>query len=426
MNVPSTSHSQQTALTRLLARGVRRQRAILLLSWATWGVVASAVVAIGLVVAHRLLAFAWALEPVLALAIAAGPTGGAFAALLLRRLRPIHAALEIERHDHLQERLSSALLLPEGISREAREALTHDVESHSERVDLRRAVPFRRPAAAIPAIAGLVLTAVTYVAMPGFDLLGAEKERSRNEEQARKVEERKKELEKRLAKLSEIAKKEPISPQTRELLEKLEARKRESSRPKEPSRQKKETLAELSRMRQDIEDRKEALDKQLAALEQLTHKIQDAATPLETEAAKKLEAALERGDLQAASEMMQKLGEQLSKAAGANPEAAAQLGADMDRLMKKLAATGLDEELMKKLASLDATDLAGLGDAAGDLASKLSQLERLMRERDLVDQAAQEIEFTEEELASLPEEWPEAAESVACEECGQKKGPGGT
>ncbi|MGE3164474.1 MAG: hypothetical protein AB7O52_06195 [Planctomycetota bacterium] len=413
----------QPVLTRLLARALRRQRALTLLAWAVWGLCASGTVGLLLVVYHRLLAPAWGLEPTLLGVLVAGPVIGALASLVLQRLRPIHAAIELERHYRLQERFSSALLLQDGISREAREALTHDVEAHSQGVDLRRALPLRRPRGSFAAAAAWLIVAVTYFALPTLDLLAAGEDRARNEEQARKVETRQKELEKRLARLSEIAKKEPISPETRELLEKLEARKHEPVAPQSPDRQKKEALAELRQMREDVKGRQEAIEKQIAGLERLTEKVKDAATPPQTEAVKKLEEALENGDLKAASALLAELGEQLSRAGALDSKAAAELGADLGQLMKKLGETGLDIETLEKLSQLDASDLAKLGAGAGDLAAKLSELERLMREKDLIDKAGAEIEFTEEELASLPKEWPDDGE--ICQDCAKKKGAGG-
>ena len=58
-----------------------------------------------------------------------------------------------------------------------------------------------------------------------------------------------------------------------------------------------------------------------------------------------------------------------------------------------------------------------LDGAAGDLAD----LARLLREQDLLNSALKEISFTQDELAQLPQDWPE--DLHFCPECGK---PGGT
>lgn len=411
LSTPPADDVARSNLKRLLQRAVRRQRVLTALTGAVWGLVASAAIGLILLVCHRLLSPAWAIETLLWSVVGAGPLVGAIANLLVRRRRPIHAALEIERNYRLHERFSSILLLPSGTAPEAEQALLHDGEVHVERIDLKRAIPFRRPAGSWSAAVLVGIVLISYFTLPTFDLMGAEEQRDRTAEQAKRVEERKKQLEKRLAKLRDVARKEPISPETRRLLEKLQQRK-ERDGAADPKRQKKRALAELSRMRSEVRDRRQSVEKRLEGLEKMTEQIRRTSTPPKTEEARNLAKALESGDLKAASEMMKKMAEKLAQAqAGAlDPKEAEALRKDMQRLMKKLENESLNKELAEQLKKMDAASLAELSKMADGMAGAMSDLARLMRERDLLDSAMGEIEFTEDELASLPQEWPEGGE----------------
>lgn len=411
-------HASAPQLDRLLRQATRRHAWFKVVHGATWGLAASFVGLFALLVVERTLAPNWSYGPLAGVILAFGPMAGAGVALLLGRTGKLAAALEIERHYRLQERFSSILYLSDNPTAAAEAALVQDGEEHARSVQLRQAIPFRRPRGLVPALSLLVLGAVAYFFLPNFDLWGYEEQRERQEEQSKRIEERKKRLEKRLQKLKDVAKKERVSPNTRKLLEQLEQRKKDPKGSRDPKQEKKETLADLRRMQDQVQDRKKEIEGKLSKLEKFTAELRQSAEAPRTQDGQKIEKALQAGDLSQAAQELKKMAEKLqadaSGEAKLDPKKAEALKKDLDRLMKKFEREGISKkDLSKALEELDKLDpksMSKLAEMAESMSSELSQLERLMRERDVLDQALDEIEFTEEELASLPREWPEDAE----------------
>ncbi|MEM7164297.1 MAG: hypothetical protein AAF581_02465 [Planctomycetota bacterium] len=418
-------------LEQLLLRGQRRQLVRRTLAAFRWGLLIAAASALVAVVYERLLAPAWfdyAWVPWLLLGVPALSALIGLAIALPRR-RSVDAALEIESRYPLRERFSTLLLIPDdAISAETRHALAGDGEAHVNAVELPRAIPIRWGKGWLPSLVVLAFLGGVHLWLPAFDLLGAEEERRVEEARSERVKERKKEVQKRLEAIRKIAEREKVSPETRKLLAKMQ--KRDEERRKQPAtgdaeRDKKKALADMREMRSGIEARKKTIDAKLQRVEKLAGQIRQSTEKAKTEIGKKVESALAKGDLEAAAKAVQELAKQLNKTGLTEADKKA-LAKDLQKLMKDMKdLPGLGkkmEAMAKALEKLPTSELDKLTSGMEDAAKQLSQLQRLMRERDLLDQAAGEIEMTEDELASLPREWPEAEEGE-CEECAQKGEP---
>ncbi|MFQ5653885.1 MAG: hypothetical protein ACE5GW_04025 [Planctomycetota bacterium] len=418
----SPDRSKSPELSGLLRRAGRRMLLARGISGAVWGVAASLLAATLLVVAHRLLAPAWSLTLPLTATLAAGPLIGIAAALILSRKDDLRAALEIEGFYTLHQRLSSVLFATErGIHPQAAEALIRDGEEHARRIDVRRALPLRRPRGLLPGAPLLLAFLAVCFLLPPFDLLGARTERERVARREKRAAAREEVLKRRLRALTEMAPKSALSPKAQKALARLGERpsiKRGDTRPAGRKR----ALADLERLRQEL--RRERARPQMKNLERFLGGMRSASEGMEGEEARKVARALSGGKLDEAARGFRDLARRLERAAKQGGLSAAEKGAlrrDLERLLKKVGENpALQQKITDALSKLDSSALGDLSKLLGMAASDLSDLARLMRERDLLDQTLDEIRFTEDELAQLPSEWSE--DGAACPKCGK---PGG-
>ncbi|MEE8143641.1 MAG: hypothetical protein V3T77_11115 [Planctomycetota bacterium] len=393
------------------------------LSKAAWGAAAVLLTAGSLVVAHRLLSPEWALGPALGIWLGAAlPLAGLVALGLAPRDR-LRAVLQVERHYQLHERLSTILFLEsEPASPEATEALLRDGERHAGRVELSRAMPYQRPFAVKPALASLLLLLGVYLLLPSFDLWGLQEKRDEIVAEKRRVTERKERFRKRMKRLEEIARKDEISPQTRKLLAQMAKRPPVERSDRRPEAERRRALVNMQKLTDQVQQRLASSD--MKKLHTFLDNLRSTGTKFKTEQAKQVAKALSEGDLAKASNALRDMASKLS-AQGLDARAQAALKADLNALLRKLGdLPSLDRKLAEALSQLGSDDLSGLGKLPSLLdgaASDLADLARLLREKDLLNAAQQEISFTQDELAQLPQDWPE--DLHFCPECGK---PGGT
>lgn len=418
------------ALATLLGRASRRVLALRLLSVATWAVAAGFLAATLFLVAHRLLSPAWsALLPFAALALGT-PVVTLLAGLVLLRRDRFDAALALDRHYRLDERLTSILMLDEAaLPRDTAVALVRDGETRAARADLRAALPIGRPRGSLPAAGAVLLAGAAWLFVPGFDLLGIQEAGKKATIERERIAARDETLRKHLDSLRKIADENQISLEARELLAQLAERKRLDAVPRENREARREALVELDRMRQDLEKLRER--PAMKALDEFLEKVAEKGG-LDIESPKLASAAraLVQGDLDKAAERLKELAEQMrNDLKDCAKQNAAQLGAlqkDLAQLAQLLAnmpsqalssasPLGIPPDLLQKLLSGDLAE--NLPELSEQMARQLAELARLMREDELLASAQDQIELTEQELASLPEELQDLE---LCEDC--KKG----
>ncbi|MEM7262640.1 MAG: hypothetical protein AAF488_11665 [Planctomycetota bacterium] len=413
-------------LHALLQRAHRRRGVLRLLDGATWGLLCGVLAAIGVVLVDRLISPTWGTTPVpvfLSSVVAGSILLGALTAWLFRPRDPLRAALDIEGEVALKERLSSILFLQREsrpVDPEAVAALLHDGDDYARRVDLRRAIPRRRPRALL---AALISAAVFGGALflPHWDLLGKEEQRQQVAKEEERVEKARKRQQERIRELQDIAEKKKVDPRTQKLLAKMQKReepKKSENRPKANGEAKRRELAKMDEMRREAKELRNRTE--MKKLDNLLDQLQNAGQKMQSKEGKQLSKALQKGDLSQASEAMKQLADKMKELAKdpSKSDELNQMKKDLAKLankMNKAGATPSSEALEKALSEMDKLSEKELGDMLSDVASDLGQLERLARERDVLDQALQDINLTEAELASLPAEYPEAQEP--CEEC---------
>ncbi|MCA8959413.1 MAG: hypothetical protein KDC38_02820 [Planctomycetes bacterium] len=411
-------------LATLLRRAALRRRRHAALNGFLWGLSVAALGALGVVITWKLVWPGWDLvrtaECVAAIGLGCALLGAALAAAL-RSSDPVATALAIENQVDLAERLSSIVFLERSIAGGgpaahadplATAALYRDGDEAAARVDLRSGIPFRRPRALFVAV-GLLFAVGAASLLPQFDLLGAEQERAQVAKEEKRVREARERQRKRLEEIVEKAKRAKVDPRTEKLLQKMsqpeeqrtEAEKRPPAK-QDPQRRELAKMDELRREAQELREREE-----MKSLDRMLEQIQSSAQKLESQEAKDMQSALQKGDLSSASQAMKKLADKISEAQkSGDKDELSKLSKDLNALLKKLDGLPQSEELSKAAADLAKMDPKDLAKAMESTASQLDQLERLMRERDLLDQTLSEIELTENELASLPQEWPEPCE----------------
>ena len=400
-------------LVGLLRRAVRRSGWLALIDGAMWGLLLGLVSALLFIVYEKLFwpgwdsAWSWSIAGG---SLASGLVLGALVGWLFRSRDPVRAALAIEGEYALQERLSSLVFL----RRSNEPALAKDGDDYATRVDLTRAIPFRRPRALVPVFC-MAIALVVAVFVPQLDLLRAEEDRQEVAKEEKRVQEARKRQEKRLKKLEELAKKNRVSPKTQKLLQKM--RQRAPERRKKADRKaakgeiKRRELADMEDMRREAKELRNRAD--MKQLDQFLNKVQSAGQKMQSQEGKQLAKAMQQGDLSQASDALRRLAkkmQQLEKQGGKNGEDFKELEKDLERIMKKMEGAPKMGALSEALADLSSMSASELSKAMNDAAQQMDQLDRLMRERDILDSALDDIELTREELAALPAEWPEPCE----------------
>ena len=399
----------------------RRRRGVrALLRAASAGAVVGLALAIASVIIDRTIRPGWPLLPVI-LSLALGvPLLAGLLSFLRRRPDELAAAIEVERSERLSERLSSALFAERASARECPPEVASlvllDGESHAAKVDVARAVPIGAPRSARVAAGLLVALLVTLGLLPELDLFGRDARREEVAREEKRVTEEEKKLVVRAGRLAELAEPHEISPETKRLLADLAAP-RDLAKTRDPAEPTRRPLAELDQLKQ----RAEALRsrEEMAGLDELIRTMQGIDTRMETPEGERARRALSEGSPERASEAMKELAKRLADAAG---EMSAEERASHARDLEKLAAAlgslpELSKELVEALSKLEAGDLAGAAKDLGKNSADLERLARLLREKNLLDQIAKEIEFTQDELAQLPTEWKSGPPPEICPDC---------
>ncbi len=412
--------SDAPRLVSLLKRAVRRRGGLAFVEGATWGLLLGLTGALVLKVYEKLFWPGWDATTSwswIGASVGGAVLLGAIVAWLFRPKDPLRAALAIEGEYALKERLSSIVFLRksrEHVDPDAAAALARDGDEYATRVDLRRALPFRRPRAGIPAACMAVAFAIA-VFLPQYDVLGSEEDRQDIAKEEKRVEEARKRQDKRIKKLQEKAKKDKVSPKTQKLLNKM------SHRPPERKNSEKRRTAKGEVKRRELADmdnlRKEAKAlrnrAEMKQLDKFLNKVQAAGQKMQSQEAKQLAKALQQGDLSQASEALKKLAKKIAdekKKGGPKSEELKKLEEDLAKLMKKMDGAPSLAKLAESLGDMSNMSGTELSEALSQAASDMSELERLMRERDILDSALQDIEMTQDELAQLPTEWEEPCE----------------
>jgi len=418
-------------LRSLLEQAMRRRK--LLRSWegVAWGGLVGFLLATGLKLYERLFWPDWSNSLTLGLVfgvVGIGLALGAILPLLFIRRDPVRAALDIESQYSLKERLSSILFLNragEHFDPEAAEALVRDGERCAPQVDVSKAMPFHRPRAAMPAmLTGLVFLGCFVI--PQLDLFGAEDDRQQVQAEKKRVEDAKKRHKKKIEQIKQRAEQEKVNPQTRKLLEKMIQRQKLDRKDRKKGQgqtlAKRRELSDLQKMKKKASGLRNRAE--MKSLEQFLRKVQNAGKKMESQEGKKVAKSLSEGDLEAASNAMKQLAKKMEQALSQGGFEGAEfqkLARDLKGLQSKLGGLpSVDKKLAELLSKMDTGDMGDLSKMMQGAAMDLDQLARLMKEAQMLDQAVQEIEFTEDELAQMPQEWPDEPPGELCENC--KKG----
>ncbi len=408
-------------LHEVLAVARRRLRTRDLVRGASAGLVGGLVLALAVVVAHRLIRPDWPLAPVLGALALAGPILGSLTRLFRRKTDDFTAAIALEQHHRMKERLSSALFVersaPADCPAELVELVLTDGELHAGKVDVRTAVPIGVPRSARAAAGLAVIVGLAWWLMPPIDLLGRDVERETIAKEADRLEEKDRRLRERVAEMQKIAEKHEISSETKRLLADL---KKPRSLPKTTNAKDaiRRPLADLEELKKRAETL--AARESMQGLEQLIRSMQGIDERMETGDGARARKAMSEGSPERASEAMQRIAEKLAKnAASMSSSELAALSRDLQKLAASLGGKfpELSKDLAEALSSLQSGDSKGAAEKLGKNAADLARLARLMKEKNLLGSLAQEIEFTQDELAQLPKEWKSGPPPKICPDC---------
>jgi hypothetical protein len=273
---------------------------------------------------------------VVAGSLAAAATVVAVALAVLRRPRPVAAALAFDERFGLKERVTTALMLgPAERASAAGQALLADVNTRVQPLRIAERFPLRPPrAAALVPVLGLALVLIALFYHPTTPATPVQEGQALAAEPAVKadVERKLKQLQKRGP--AKPAASQPKSPQLQRIEAELDKLSRKPHETREQGRQVVKDLTgaeeQVRQREKELAERARALAEQMRQLDRLTGKKPNEGP------AQRLEKALDQAQFQKARQEAEKLGRQL--------EAEAQI----DRLRKKAKEEGLTQEQKKE------------------------------------------------------------------------------
>ena len=413
-----SNHDRFHGVLRAAGSRLRRRQGI---GAASLGALVATVVGLGLVLADRILRPDWPIDVILLGTLAAGPIVGFLLGIFRRIPDEFAAAVQLERHHEMKERLSSALYVersaPRDCSDELVELVLSDGEEHAARVDVARAIPIAVPRSAKAAVALGAVVALTWWLMPPVDLFGKEEARQELEREADRLEEQDRRLRQRAKELAKIADRHQITEETKKLLADLQKPRAlpKAGRPKEAMRRPLAQLEDLKKRTNELSAREG-----MKGLEEMIRSMQGIDERMETEEGKRAQKAMSQGSPQRASEALKKMAEKLASQAGSmSSQEMEALSRDLQKLAASLGGKfpELSKDLAKALSEMKAGNSKGAASKLGQNADELARLARLMKEKNLLDSVATEIEFTQDELAQLPKEWKSGPPPKICPDC---------
>jgi len=316
-------------------------------------------------------------------------------------------AVFVERHYGISQTISSSLFVGSApMPEEFEKRLVSDAEKAASGLEAGAAVPLGRPPQLVLTSALVMVLVGLWILLPTWDLLGLSEERERAVKESVRIEDEEARLEKEIKKTARLADRHAIDPETRRLLNALAPDEKKKTGKAAPEEQRARALAQTDRIRQQIGARKQRPE--MADLKSALERMREATEPPATEEGKRLKNALKEGD-------QAKIASELAALARKMRSGDLAAAADLARLASKLGNVPGLEKLSSAvgkdgLASFDAKDLARF-------AASLETLARLIKEQQLLDHALSQIEFTEQELASLPGEWKEGPPPEICPDC---------
>lgn len=332
--------------------------------------------------------YLWELDARWVIASAVG--SGVFAAAgwaLLRSPRAEDAAYQIDYRFRLDDRVTSAVLLPEEFrDTPAGKALRRDAQRRLQRVDVATRFPIRPSLRLLwPVPAVVALLGAMFLVQPVRGKTSQPPQAAESPGVEKSVEE----IQQQLATQNDSS--EAIDPGAAEqLLARLQeqAEKLAQINPE----QRKEALVELNDLQQQLEQRREELLDRNRLADQL-RQLEN----IERGPADKLVEALRRGDMGEVTRQMEALREQLEKEA-LQGEQQKRLAEQLDQLQKKLeeaakrqqeAAQGLEEQLAQAEAAGDRRLAEQLRQQLKELKKQGLQAEQLQQMAQQLRQAAQ-------------------------------------
>ncbi len=308
-------------LVQRVALRLTAQRALEILLWA-WTVAAfgAAAAAAG----GKLLG--WSLSRILAISavvfVAATVVGLIVA--WIRRVRPLRAAVELDRAFDLQDRVTSAISLTDDLRQQpAAQALLRDLSRWLDSIDPAATFSWRVPRAAVAPLLPLLLGMISWLLLPTWQRESqavdraavAEDSLAERQELAERVQRAMNRLEQDLATLLPQVAEEGQLAELRELLAELERLARDAGTDRRSLPDPEKTLQQLGDIEKRLQEQRDRLAEQAKVrntLQELARRASQVATAT-NDPIRQFQQALQRGDLERAARALKKLAEQLRK-----------------------------------------------------------------------------------------------------------------
>jgi len=319
-----------------VGRARRRLMANVLMDSAAVGVLAAAATWAVILLIERLFAVGISLA---ATVIGAGALAlvVTLAGLLLRRVRPLEAAVVLDGAAALKERLSTALTVERSADPFARAAV-QDAERAAGRVHVPACLPLKSPKLLPWSLATVTTAALLWLFMPQFDLLaGSKPKEDPAAKRAAEVERKNitQAVNQQLNKVKELAKESPELAELAKELPKLDLPDRATLTPEDVRR---EALKRIDSVTEKLEQQKSA--EKFGSLDEVKRMLSKIEQKQGKSTADKLQNSLSQGDMQSARKALEEMKQQLQEAAkSGDAEAqkkAAELAKQLEALSKEL------------------------------------------------------------------------------------------
>lgn len=256
----------------------------------------------------------------------------------------IAAATQLDAAAGLRERLSSAYYCT-GVEDPFAQAVVADAERISGSLSVRRHIRFTFPKPLPWATFSIVLAALMFLITPG---LLKETEAGQEGAQDELVQKTKAAVKKQLEKVQELAENNPALADFKDDFRNLD--KQAGGMLKRPTDIRHEAVKKIDKLADALKKKQSELKYDKAKdMRRMMRRLQSPKS--NTGATKKLEQALQKGDFKTAKEELAKLQEQLATLkSDEDKEFAKKIGAQLEKLAKKLEQLQIDEKLAQKLA----------------------------------------------------------------------------
>ncbi|NUM34080.1 MAG: hypothetical protein HUU50_06030 [Candidatus Brocadiae bacterium] len=347
----------------------------------------------------------------------------------LYRITKESLALDIDKACKLEERISSALCVPEHFP--IKDALEQDASQFIDKMDLSLVFPYKNQKVLLASLVSILFCIVALYAMPEQDIFQWGK---KAREKQHLVEEKKQiasQIQKKIDMMQEKIAQHPFDPNLKSLM--MDIKKFQEQLEKNSLENLKEEIAQVNSLLEKIEKFKE---NKIGEMSRINPQMQKKLNPDELHETKEMAKALQEKKFSKAAEEMKKIQKEMEKILSKKKLKKKLTEEDKKKIQKlqeelekiaKAASQNKElqktlEELSKQLEKMQNLDNLSSKEAQ-DLEKEMQKMESLQEQWENLQQMAEQLKAMEEMYQTLKENRDKMLETGTCPICGKKRCP---